>query len=86
MRIVVYSKLGCPFCSLIKMELVKRGLTYTEVDLTDDRLRQEFYEKTGANTVPQVFLIEDDASLADPVGCRLGGYSDVSKDWSVLEI
>jgi glutaredoxin len=84
MQIVVYSKLGCPFCSLLKMELMKRSLTYTEVDLTDDALRQEFYGKTETNTVPQVFLMEDDASLTDPVGRRLGGYSDVSKDWSVL--
>jgi len=85
MQIVVYSKLGCPFCSLLKMELVKRGYTYTEVDLTDDSLRQDFYQKTGTNTVPQVFIMDQDASLTDPVGKRLGGYSDLSKDWSVLE-
>jgi glutaredoxin len=85
MQVVVYSKLGCPFCSLLKMELTKRGIAYHEIDLTDDSLRQEFYEKTGTKTVPQVFLLEDSASLTDLSGRRIGGYSDVKQDWSVFD-
>jgi hypothetical protein len=45
----------------------------------------EFYEKTGTKTVPQVFLMEETTSLMEPSGRRLGGYSDVSKDWTVFE-
>lgn len=85
MQIVVYSKLGCPFCSLLKMELQKRALPYTEIDLTDSELRRKFYDETGTNTVPQVFLMEDDSDPAIPAGRRLGGYTDVSKDWTVFD-
>lgn len=84
MNVVVYSKLGCPFCSLLKMELGKRGYTYTEFDLTDDALRQAFYAKTGTKSVPQVFLTKEEPSLDNPTGVGLGGYSDISKDWNVL--
>ncbi len=85
MNIVVYSKLGCPFCSLLKMELGKMGRSYTEFDLTDDSIRADFYAKTGTNTVPQVFLTDEEPRLVTPTGRRLGGYSDLSKDWKVLD-
>lgn len=85
MNIVVYSKQGCPFCSLLKMELNKRGHIYTEFDLTDDSIRKTFYEKTGTSTVPQVFLTEEEPSMSNPSGNRLGGYSEVSKDWKALD-
>lgn len=85
MAIVVYSKSGCPFCSLLKMELNKRRLVYTEFDLTDDSIRQIFYDNTGTNTMPQVFLTDDESRLTEPTGRRIGGYSEVSKDWQVLE-
>lgn len=86
MEVVVYSKLGCPFCSLLKMELKKRGFTYREHDLSDDSLRAEFYTNTGTNTVPQVFLTNEETSLTQPTGRRIGGWTDVSSDWQALEV
>ena len=85
MNIVVFSKAGCPFCSLLKMELGKRGYTYSEVDLTDEVIRKDFYARTGASTVPQVLLTAGDASVDNLDGKFIGGYSEVSKDWSVLD-
>lgn len=85
MEIVVYSKAGCPFCSLLKMELAKRGFAYVEYDLTDDSLRQQFYDATGTTTVPQLFLTYDTPSLTSPSGLRIGGWSDVSQNWHLLE-
>ena len=84
MAVVVYSKTGCPFCSLLKMELGKRNIAFTEFDLTDDSLRKEFYDKVGVSTVPQVFLTDGPVSLTEPSGRRIGGYSEVSQDWNVL--
>ena len=67
-RIVVYSKAGCPFCSLLKMELDKRDIPYDEIDLSDDSLRADFYARIGASTVPQVFID----------GQHIGGSDDLA--------
>ena len=85
MEIVVYSKAGCPFCSLLKMELGKRGFSYTEIDLSDDSLRQAFYANAGVQTVPQVFLTTEEYGVDQPSGERIGGWSEVSAAWEVLE-
>jgi len=85
MNIVVYSKNGCPFCSLLKMELNKRGHSFTEFDLTDDSIRQEFYSKTGTGSVPQVFLTPEEPQFDSPSGVCLGGYTDLANNWEVLD-
>lgn len=85
-RIVVYSKEGCPFCSLLKNELRKRSLTYEEVDLSDDSERQLFYERVGVRTVPQLYLADENHTLEEPTGTRIGGWTEVSRDWKALEI
>lgn len=85
MRIIVYSKDGCPFCSLLKNDLRRRGYSFEEFDLSDDSIRAEFYEVTGTKTVPQLFVTDQEASLTTPSGSRIGGYSEVSTNWQVLE-
>lgn len=84
-QIVVYSKAGCPFCSLLKMELGKRRLTYIEYDLSDDSTRQEFYAQTGTKTVPQLFLTTQETGLTQPSGRRIGGWNEVSSAWDEIE-
>lgn len=84
-NIVVYSKDGCPFCSLLKAELRKRGFGFEEFDLSDDSIRQEFYANTGTNSVPQLFLAEGNCGLTTPVGTRIGGWTEVSQNWTVLD-
>lgn len=85
MNIVVFSKSGCPFCSLLKMELGKRGYTYSEVDLTDEVIRKDFYARTGTSTVPQVLLTDGGPSVDNLTGRFVGGYSEVSANWGVLD-
>lgn len=84
-RVVVYSKAGCPFCSLLKLELNKRRIGYEELDLSDDAVRAQFYEISGTRSVPQLYVTDDAATLTAPSGVSFGGYSDVSKDWNRLE-
>lgn len=84
-QVVVYSKAGCPFCSLLKMELSKRGITYTEYDLSDDSIRAEFYQNSGTNSVPQLFITDEASGLTAPSGERIGGWSEVSADWKVFD-
>lgn len=83
-RIVVYSKDGCPFCSLLKNELRRLGHSFEEFDLSDDATRAEFYAATGVNTVPQLFLTREPAGLTTPSGTRIGGWSEVSGNWNLL--
>lgn len=83
-RIIVYTKKGCPFCSLLKMELDKRGFEYDSFDLSDDATRAEFYRNSGTTSVPQLYITSEASSLITPSGVNIGGYSDVSKDWKVL--
>lgn len=84
-RIVIYSKQGCPFCSLLKLELGKRGFSYEEVDLSDDANRQEFYDRAGVNTVPQLYLADPDHTEDNLTGRRIGGWSDIKDRWELLE-
>ena len=79
MRLVVYSKNGCPFCSLLKRELANRNLPYELHDLTDNSVRDTFYANSGTKSVPQVYLTEGQASLTEPSGEHLGGWTEVSK-------
>lgn len=74
-EIRVFSKDGCPFCSLLKMELDKKGLEFELVDLSDDSLRASFYQTSGVTTVPQLYLN----------GERIGGWSEVSKNWQLFD-
>lgn len=56
--IVIYSTNYCPYCDRAKMLLDSKGLTYTEIDVTEDEsLRAEMVEKAeGRRTVPQIFI------------------------------
>lgn len=78
-RLILYSKNGCPFCALLKHELLLRRITYTEFDLSDDDLRQQFYAESQTKSVPQVYLTDDEATQTRPSGDPLGGWDMVSK-------
>jgi glutaredoxin 3 len=44
---VVYGRDNCPYCVEAKQLLESRGLDYAYHDLTDDQLRQDFYDAAG---------------------------------------
>ena len=69
-RIEIYTKWGCPYCVAAKSLLDKKGVAYTEYDITmGGPKRDEMRERVpGAFTVPQV-LIDDVA---------YGGFDDIS--------
>lgn len=85
MRIVVYTKEGCPFCSLLKLELTKQGIAYESVDLSDDSIRKDFYARAGVGTVPQVYKTDETHSFDNLTGERLGGWSDLKDNWELLQ-
>ena len=68
-KVTVYTTDICPYCTAAKNLLKEKGITYIEVNVTnDDNKREWLREKTGQRTVPQIFF--DDESV--------GGYSDLA--------
>ncbi|MEI8295989.1 MAG: glutaredoxin 3 [Alphaproteobacteria bacterium] len=60
MHIRIYTTTYCPYCVRAKLLLDKKGLTYQEIDVTNDpKLRQELVQMSGGRmTVPQIFFDE----------------------------
>jgi glutaredoxin 3 len=60
---------NCSYCTKAKELLTERGHTFTEVDLLD---AQERMKRTGRNTVPQIFRMDESDSWP-----HIGGYTDL---------
>ena len=58
--IVVYSTLLCPYCHRAKALLRKKGVHFTEIDVSMDvEKRAEMTKRAhGRHTVPQIFIGE----------------------------
>lgn len=68
-KVEIYTTPYCPYCIRAKALLGRKGVLYTEVDVTgDSRKRQWLLEVTGQRTVPQVFID----------GRSMGGYDDIA--------
>ena len=68
-RVIVYTTSYCAYCRSAKALLDRKGVAYTEVDVSsDDDRRTWLVESTGRRTVPQIFI--DDRSV--------GGFDDLS--------
>jgi glutaredoxin 3 len=71
MRVEIYTKKECPYSRGAKRLLDEKGITYEEIDVTDDAQRRAEMERRtgGRKTVPQVFF-----------GARhVGGYDDLQE-------
>jgi len=59
----------CPYCSWAKQLLDSKQVQYTLIDVTnDDILRQQMEDRSGRNSVPQIFIGER----------HIGGYDDMA--------
>jgi len=61
--VVIYTKPGCPYCAAARNDLVARGVTYEEIDVTttpgaQDRLAELTF---GSMMVP--VIVEEDGSV-----------------------
>ena len=67
-KIVIYSKVPCPYCVAAKNFLNDKGIPFEEIDLTHDMDQlQRIKEHYGWRTVPLI-LID---------GTLVGGYTDL---------
>ncbi len=56
-EILIYTGNFCPYCTMAKRLLEKKGLHYTEINVdASPELRQEMMTKTKRRTVPQIYI------------------------------
>lgn len=65
----IYTTPTCPYCLAAKRLLTRKGVAFTEVDVSrDPALRQAMTERAGGRrTVPQIFI----------GGVHVGGSDDI---------
>jgi glutaredoxin 3 len=57
-EVEIYTTLFCPYCSMAKALLKRKGVAYNEINVTANRARRsEMIERAnGRMTVPQIFI------------------------------
>ncbi|WP_404360829.1 glutaredoxin 3 [Methylotuvimicrobium sp. KM1] len=56
-NILIYTSNLCPYCTMAKRLLDKKGAVYNEVNVdSEPGLRQEMMQKTKRRTVPQIYI------------------------------
>lgn len=69
-KVVMYSTAICPYCMRARSLLQRKGVVFEELSIEGDRARmREMIERSGRNTVPQIFI--DDR--------HIGGYDDMAE-------
>ncbi|NCT56760.1 MAG: glutaredoxin 3 [Legionella sp.] len=67
-EIRIYSTTYCPYCVRAKELLTRKGLSFTEILVDEDKQkREEMIERSNRMTVPQIFIGEQ----------HVGGYDDL---------
>jgi glutaredoxin 3 len=65
-RVVLYTTPYCGYCRAAKHLLSKKGVTFTEIDVSEDmEQRRDF----GRRTVPQIFINDT----------HVGGYDELAE-------
>jgi glutaredoxin 3 len=53
----VYVTTYCPYCVRAKSLLTRKGVAFTEIDVTEDAAKRAWLvDATGRRTVPQIFI------------------------------
>ncbi len=59
-KVVIYSTPTCPYCKRAKDYLSRKGISYTDIDVAQDKEKaKEMTQKSGQMSVP-VILIDDE--------------------------
>ncbi len=68
-QVTMYGRAGCGYCTRARALLERKGVAYTEINVeTVAGARQEMQQRSGRNTVPQIFVGER----------HLGGFDDIN--------
>ena len=56
-KIVMYATAWCPYCARARNLLARKGVSFEEIDVEErPEARAEMIERSGRNTVPQIFI------------------------------
>jgi glutaredoxin 3 len=67
-EIIIYTTPICPYCTMAKKLLERKGAAYTEINIdSKPGLREEIMEKTRRRTVPQIYIGDR----------HIGGFDDL---------
>lgn len=67
-EIIVYTSRLCPYCTMAKKLLDRKGAAFTEIDVdSKPGLRQELMDKSKRRTVPQIYIGDR----------HIGGFDDL---------
>lgn len=56
-KVLMYSTPWCPFCIRAKGLLKKKGVEFTDIDVSNQpQLRREMEQRSGRHTVPQIWI------------------------------
>lgn len=56
-QVTMYTTGWCPYCARARALLERKGIDWTEIDLeAEPERRAEMIKRTGARTVPQIFI------------------------------
>ena len=67
-NVVIYTTQVCPYCIRAKALLSKKGIAYSEIDVSDDQAKRAWLvTATGQRTVPQIFINDQ----------PIGGFDDL---------
>jgi glutaredoxin 3 len=65
-KVLIYTTPVCPYCVRAKRLLQKKGVAYEEIDVAgDDAARELLAERTGLQTVPQIFIGDEHVGGSD---------------------
>ena len=68
-RVVIYTQVFCGYCAAALALLEKKGVEFEKIDVTlKADLRREMMDRSGRQTVPQIFVNEE----------HIGGYDDMA--------
>lgn len=78
-KVEIYTTMFCPYCHSAKRLLKKKGVEYTEIDVTMKyELREKMTRRAGGRrTVPQIFIGEHHVGGSDELhALEAGGELD----------
>ena len=56
-KVKLYGNTACAYCGAARMLLTKKAVDFEDIVITDDPVkRKEMQDKSGAHSVPQIFI------------------------------
>lgn len=67
-EVVMYATRFCPYCMRARRLFKRKGVSFKEIKVSGRKLWDELEQKSGRDTVPQIFINDE----------SLGGYDDIA--------